>query len=97
MMNHQPKESALKKEIQRLNKELEYAKLKLLGLETMIQEEEKHLQIRIKKKVWYQIVKRLRQLLPKQAWGSYTDCLELQGKRIMKLTSCTKKITLLIW
>jgi hypothetical protein len=44
------KESALKKEVQRLNKELEYAKLKLLGLETMIQEAEKHLQIKIKKK-----------------------------------------------
>ena len=43
-------ESTLKKEIQRLNKELEYAKLKLLSLETMIQEAENHLQIKIKKK-----------------------------------------------
>lgn len=49
-MNSDPKESALKKEIQRLNKELEYAKLKLLSLEPMIQEAEKHLQIKIKKK-----------------------------------------------
>ena len=43
-------ESTLKKEIQRLNKELEYAKLKLLSLETMIQEAENYLQIKIKKK-----------------------------------------------
>ena len=50
MMNVDPKESILKKEVQRLNKELEYAKLKLLGLETMIQEAEKHLQIKIQKK-----------------------------------------------
>lgn len=50
MMNYEPKESALKKEVQRLNKELEYAKMKLLSLETMIQEAEKHLQIKIKKK-----------------------------------------------
>jgi len=50
MMNHEPKESVLKKEVQRLNTELEYAKLKLLSLETMIQEAEKHLQIKIKKK-----------------------------------------------
>jgi hypothetical protein len=49
-MNQEPKESALKKEVQRLNKELEFAKLKLLSLETMIQEAEKHLQIKIKKK-----------------------------------------------
>lgn len=50
MMSNEPKESALKKEVQRLNKELEYAKMKLLSLETMIQEAEKHLQIKIKKK-----------------------------------------------
>ena len=49
-MNPEPKESVLKKEVQRLSKELEYAKLKLLSLETMIQEAEKHLQIKIKKK-----------------------------------------------
>lgn len=48
-MMQQPTESALKKEVQRLNKELEYAKMKLLSLETMIQEAEKHLQIKIKK------------------------------------------------
>jgi hypothetical protein len=45
-----PKESVLKKEVLRLSKELEYAKLKLLSLETMIQEAEKHLQIKIQKK-----------------------------------------------
>ncbi len=50
MVNQDPKESALKKEVRRLTKELEYAKVKLLGLETMIQEAEKHLQIKIKKK-----------------------------------------------
>ena len=50
MMNRDPKESALKKEVQRLTKELNYAKVKLLGLETMIQEAEKHLQIKIRKK-----------------------------------------------
>lgn len=48
-MNPDLNEASLKKEIQRLSKELEYAKLKLLGLETMIQEAEKHLQIKIKK------------------------------------------------
>ena len=50
IVNQDLKESALKKEVQRLTKELEYAKMKLLGLETMIQEAEKHLQIKIKKK-----------------------------------------------
>ena len=50
MMNQDPKDSVLKKEVQRLSKELEYTKVKLLGLETMIQEAEKHLQIKIIKK-----------------------------------------------
>ncbi|MDQ3015549.1 MAG: hypothetical protein M3R25_02345 [Bacteroidota bacterium] len=50
IVNQDLKESALKKEVQRLTKELDYAKVKLLGLETLIHEAEKHLQIKIKKK-----------------------------------------------
>lgn len=49
-MNAEPKESALIAEIQKLSKQLEFAKLKILSLETMIEITEKDLQIKIKKK-----------------------------------------------
>lgn len=44
------KESSLKREIQKLSKELEYAKLKILSLETMIKVAEEDLHIKIRKK-----------------------------------------------
>ncbi len=50
IMNTDPKESVLKREIQRLSKELEYAKLKILGLETMIKVADEDFKIKIRKK-----------------------------------------------
>lgn len=44
------KESSMKREIQKLSKELEYAKLKILSLETMIKVAEEDLHIKIRKK-----------------------------------------------
>lgn len=45
-----PKESSLKREILKLSKELEYAKLKIISLETMITVAEEDLHIKIRKK-----------------------------------------------
>jgi hypothetical protein len=49
-MNDNQKESALNKKIQELIKDLEYAKLKIIGLETMITVAENDLKIKIRKK-----------------------------------------------
>ena len=49
-MEEQQKETNCKNEIKRLTKALEYAKLRILGLETMIQVTEEDLQIKIRKK-----------------------------------------------
>jgi len=49
-MNDDQKESTLNKKIQELTKELEYAKLKIIGLETMITVAENDLKIKIRKK-----------------------------------------------
>jgi hypothetical protein len=49
-MNDDQKESALNKKIQELTKELEYAKLKIISLETMITVAENDLKIKIRKK-----------------------------------------------
>ncbi|MBE0675927.1 MAG: hypothetical protein IH591_14815 [Bacteroidales bacterium] len=49
-MNDDQKESALNKKIQQLTKDLEYAKLKIISLETMITVAENDLKIRIRKK-----------------------------------------------
>jgi len=50
IMHDDQKESALNKKIQQLTKDLEYAKLKIIGLETMITVAENDLKIRIRKK-----------------------------------------------
>jgi len=49
-MNDDQKNTVLNKKIQELTKHLEYAKLKIVGLETMIQVAEDDLQIKIRKK-----------------------------------------------
>jgi predicted nucleic acid-binding Zn-ribbon protein len=49
-MNDSQKESVLNKKIQQLTKELEYAKLKIISLETMITAAEDDLKIKIRKK-----------------------------------------------
>lgn len=49
-MNDNQKESVLNKKIQQLTKELEYAKLKIISLETMITVAEDDLKIEIRKK-----------------------------------------------
>jgi ATP-dependent Lon protease len=49
-MNDSQKESVLNKKIQQLTKELEYAKLKIISLETMIAVAEDDLKIKIRKK-----------------------------------------------
>lgn len=49
-MNDSQKESVLNKKIQQLTKELEYAKLKIISLETMITVAEDDLKIKIRKK-----------------------------------------------
>ena|ERR1035437_4817775 len=49
-MNDDQKESALNKKIQQLTKDLEYAKLKIISLETMITVAENDLKIKIRKK-----------------------------------------------
>jgi predicted nucleic acid-binding Zn-ribbon protein len=49
-MNDSQKESTLNKKIQQLTKELEYAKLKIISLETMIAVAEDDLKIKIRKK-----------------------------------------------
>jgi hypothetical protein len=49
-MNDNQKESALNKKIQQLTKDLEYAKLKIISLETMITVAENDLKIKIRKK-----------------------------------------------
>ena len=49
-MNDSQKESAFNKKIQQLTKELEYAKLKIISLETMIAVAEDDLKIKIRKK-----------------------------------------------
>jgi hypothetical protein len=49
-MNDDQKESALNKKIKELTKDLEYAKLKIIGLETMITVAENDLKIKIRKK-----------------------------------------------
>lgn len=49
-MNDDQKESALNKKIQELTKDLEYAKLKIISLETMITVAEDDLKIKIRKK-----------------------------------------------
>jgi len=49
-MKPELKESTVKREIQKLTKELEYAKLKILSLETMIKVAEEDLHIKIRKK-----------------------------------------------
>lgn len=50
VMNTNQKEAALIKKIQELSKDLEYAKLKIVGLETMIKVAEEDLHIKIRKK-----------------------------------------------
>ena len=50
-MNDDQKNAALNRKIQDLTKHLEYAKLKIVGLETMIQVAEEDLQIKIRKSV----------------------------------------------
>jgi hypothetical protein len=49
-MNDDQKESALIRKIQELTKDLEYAKLKIVGLETMIKVAENDFKIKIRKK-----------------------------------------------
>jgi hypothetical protein len=49
-MDDDQKESALNKKIQQLTKDLEYAKLKIISLETMITVAENDLKIKIRKK-----------------------------------------------
>jgi len=49
-MNDDQKESALNRKIQELTKDLEYAKLKIVGLETMIKVAENDFKIKIRKK-----------------------------------------------
>jgi len=49
-MNDDQKESALNWKIQELTKDLEYAKLKIVGLETMIKVAENDFKIKIRKK-----------------------------------------------
>jgi hypothetical protein len=49
-MNDDQKESALNKKIQQLTKDLEYANLKIISLETMITVAENDLKIKIRKK-----------------------------------------------
>ena len=49
-MEEQQKETDYKNEVKRLTKALEYAKLRILGLETMIKVTEEDLQIKIRKK-----------------------------------------------
>ena len=49
-MSDDQKESALNKKIKELTKDLEYAKLKIIGLETMITVAENDLKIKIRKK-----------------------------------------------
>ena len=49
-MNDDQIAKALSQKIQELTKDLEYAKLKILGLETMIKVAEEDLNIKIKKK-----------------------------------------------
>ena len=49
-MNDDQKESALNKKIKQLTKDLEYAKLKIISLETMITVAENDLKIKIRKK-----------------------------------------------
>ena len=49
-MNDDQKESALNKKIQQLTKDLEYAKLKIISLETMITVAENDFKIKIRKK-----------------------------------------------
>ena len=49
-MNDDQKEAALKRKIQELSKDLEYAKLKIVTLETMIDVAETDLKIKIRKK-----------------------------------------------
>jgi hypothetical protein len=49
-MNDDQKECALNKKIQQLTKDLEYAKLKIISLETMITVAENDLKIKIRKK-----------------------------------------------
>lgn len=49
-MSANQKDAALIKKIQELTKELEYAKLKIVGLETMIKVAEEDLNIKIRKK-----------------------------------------------
>jgi predicted lipase len=49
-MNDSQKESVLNKKIQQLTKEFEYAKLKIISLETMIAVAEDDLKIKIRKK-----------------------------------------------
>jgi len=49
-MNDDQKESALKQKIRELSKELEYAQLKIVSLETMIDVAETDLKIKIRKK-----------------------------------------------
>ena len=49
-MNDDQKESALNRKIQELTRDLEYAKLKIVGLETMIKVAEDDFKIKIRKK-----------------------------------------------
>ena len=49
-MNDDQKESALKQKIRELSKDLEYAQLKIVSLETMIEVAETDLKIKIRKK-----------------------------------------------
>ena len=49
-MEEQQKGTDCKNEVKRLTKALEYAKLRILGLETMIKVTEEDLQIKIRKK-----------------------------------------------
>jgi len=49
-MNDDQKESALNRKVQELTKDLEYAKLKIIGLETMIKVAENEFKIKIRKK-----------------------------------------------
>jgi len=49
-MNDDQKNAALSKKIQELTKHLEFAKLKIVGLETMIKVAEEDMQIKIRKK-----------------------------------------------
>ena len=70
-MNDNQKNNALIRKVKELCAELEKSKLKVLTLETMIEVAEEDLNIKIRKKVWYQTVKKNKAKKSKNEFGKY--------------------------